>query len=303
MNEIQLSNDLNVITAEINSYKQVAGQAIFEIGRRLKHVKENDLVHGEWKLFLGSINMSKSQADRFIKVFKEYELGKLPDVGNIGLSVLYEIATLPSEEREKEHVTSKGETKNVDEMTVRELQEVKKKLKEEKERKELVEQQLKQAKQSEEIALRRLEEEQEKEPEVVERVIEDETKINKLEKQIQEIEQEKKELENKLSLNEKDAREYRQLQDDINNLRSKKDDIVRQIDNASSIGKFIARIDRSFEEDLAPIKYSRAIEELGRSEVVQESLENIVSKVENWCREIRGIMKDKNIVEVIDYEE
>src|SRR5699024_5111080 len=168
---------------------------------------------------------------------------------------------------------------------------------------ELMKKQLEQAKQSEEIALRRLEEEQEKEPEVVERVIEDETKINKLEKQIQEIEQEKKELENKLSLNEKDAREYRQLQDDINNLRSKKDDIVRQIDNASSIGKFIARIDRSFEEDLAPIKYSRAIEELGRSEVVQESLENIVSKVENWCREIRGIMKDKNIVEVIDYEE
>lgn len=34
MNELTLSTDLNVITAEISSYKQVAGQAILEIGKR-----------------------------------------------------------------------------------------------------------------------------------------------------------------------------------------------------------------------------------------------------------------------------
>ena len=71
MNEISLSSDINVISAEINSYKQIAGQSIWEIGRRLNYVKENDLAHGEFGAWLEEIEINHSTANKFMKIVKE----------------------------------------------------------------------------------------------------------------------------------------------------------------------------------------------------------------------------------------
>src|SRR5699024_11347103 len=72
MNELQLSNDLTTIETEIKSYQNIAGQSIFEIGRRLKHVKENDLVHGEFINWVeNSLNMDRTTASKFMKISKE----------------------------------------------------------------------------------------------------------------------------------------------------------------------------------------------------------------------------------------
>jgi len=170
----ELSNDINVITAEINAYKQVAGEAIFEIGRRLKHVKENDLTHGEFVSWCeNDAGIPYRQANRFMKVVDELD-GKMTTSSHLGLNVLYEIATLPPAERTKPHtIPSTGEVKTVDEMTVRELREVKRALKEAQQAKEQAEKARRQAEEranmaerSEEIIRKRLEELESREPEV-----------------------------------------------------------------------------------------------------------------------------------------
>ncbi|NHF54669.1 DUF3102 domain-containing protein [Staphylococcus aureus] len=73
--------------------------------RRLKHVKENDLAHGEFGEWLKSVNLSHSTANKMMKVSSELNSYTYT---NLGLNALDMIATLPEPERTKEHVTSKG---------------------------------------------------------------------------------------------------------------------------------------------------------------------------------------------------
>lgn len=123
MNEVTLSNNLSQIELEINHHKQIAGQSIWEIGRRLNHVKENDLVHGQFMEWLKKIEFSQTVANQFMKVAKE--LPNSVTSQNLGINALYLIATLPEEEkREQIEKIEQGESP-----TVRELQEVKRRLK------------------------------------------------------------------------------------------------------------------------------------------------------------------------------
>lgn len=127
-NELQpLSKDLTTITTEIKSYENMAGQAIFEIGRRLNWVKKHNLTHGEFGKWLKSINLTKDAADRFMKI--DNELSNDGTYRHLGISALYLIATMPPEERDKPQQLSNGETKKPEDMTVRELRDLKKQLK------------------------------------------------------------------------------------------------------------------------------------------------------------------------------
>ena len=62
----------------------------------MKHVKDNNLTHGEFGNWVEKIGIPKTEASRFIKVADE-----IPNLGtftNLGVKALYLIATLPEEE-------------------------------------------------------------------------------------------------------------------------------------------------------------------------------------------------------------
>lgn len=122
MNEITLSNNLSQIELEINHHKQIAGQSIWEIGRRLNHVKEHNLVHGEFGEWLDKIGIHYREANRMMTVAKQ--LPNVTTLSDLGSSALYLIATLPEDEKQEQiQRIEEGDTP-----TVRELQAVKKKL-------------------------------------------------------------------------------------------------------------------------------------------------------------------------------
>lgn len=187
MKELQLSNDLTTIETEIKSYQNIAGQSIFEIGRRLKHVKENDLAHGEWSKWLQSINMSRGQATKFIKVSDEFSNDS--PVNHLGIKALYSLATIPEEQREEEFETSSGEMKKPIDMTNRELEDLKRQLKQRDEQNAQLQSQVEQAQRSESIARKQLEDEQNREPEVIEREVIKEVVPDEIQQQLEQFKQ------------------------------------------------------------------------------------------------------------------
>lgn len=98
-------------------WRFIGGQAIFEIGRRLKWVKENDLAHGEYMKWLKeSVNMNPTTAQRFVKIASE--LPNQYSGTDLGWKALYEIATMPADERDQPQQLDSGKVKKPDEMAV-----------------------------------------------------------------------------------------------------------------------------------------------------------------------------------------
>ena len=310
MNELslELSSDLNVLSAEINSYKQIAGQAVFEIGKRLNHVKENDLAHGQFIPWLETIGMSYTSANQFMKVAKELNVGTCIDLGS---RALYLIATMPEGEREKEHKLPSGETKTVDEMTVRELQEVKRQLKAERERNkqqaetiaelvnvepeviekvvEVVPADYQQVKRSNESLANELERYQRKADELEKSIADIDNRNKFIEKQYQEVLNDRKE-----DLERKDKLEA--FENEMERLTRRKDKYSQQLKAIGDISKMNFDVGKLLEK-ISPFYYQIYLKDVVEDDVIHDSISKMVGSVRKWCDDMDSVLGNAKIIE------
>ncbi len=301
MNELQLSNDLTTIETEIKSYQNIAGQSIFEIGRRLKHVKENDLAHGEFGKWLEKVNLNKSQASKFITIVENHQ--EEISTSKKSMNILYEIATLPEIERTKEHTTSNGETKTPDEMTVRELRELKKEIKQKEEQSKSLYKQIN-------IANRKIEQLENAEPEVIEKYIEPEDyqqtknaldqsrhqqklieqRNEKLEKDIKEMEQRRDEVSEK-------SQKYDELNKAINDMNAKLNDGQQRLKAQKEIYDLVKGSEKVIRE-VAPLCYLAFSKDIIDNDYARKPIEKIIDDLTDMANRLKKQLKQGDVIDV-----
>lgn len=286
MNEIALSNNLSQIELEISHHKQIAGQSIWEIGRRLNHVKENDLAHGQFGEWLNKIGINYRKANRMMTVAKQ--LPNVTTLSDLGDSALYLIATLPEEEKQEQiEKIEQGDTP-----TVRELQEVRRKSK------------------LKDQAIKALEDELErvKQTKTTEKVIEKEVipddyqATQDLNKQLlgknkdlaDELDSVKRSLRLKTAsyeMLEKETSEAIALKESIEHLRADKEKLENSVSNIFTLSNLVSEFEDFFDNKMAPLRFKTLIQGIGKDAQI-EKLRDILTLTENWLDEMNKIVPE-----------
>lgn len=284
MQEIALSDNLQQIELEINHHKNIAGQSIWEIGRRLNHVKENDLAHGQFMEWVEKIGINYKEAQRMMKIVKE--LPKLDNVVQFGSSVLYLIATLPEEEKQAQL----ERVEQGDNPTVRELQEVKRKLKESEERnKQLEEQALKQEVVEKEVVIEKVPEDYEATKNLNSDLLNKNKHLNYDNENLQRVIKIK---EHELKRLEDDSHEAIALKETIESLRTDKEKLEGTYKNAMELSSLLSEFENFFDEKMAPLRFKAVIAGLG-TDFQLKKLRDILTLVDSWLTEMNKVVPDE----------
>lgn len=294
MNEIALSDNLAQIEYEIREHKAKIGQSIWEIGRRLKHVKENDLAHGQFLDWVERIGIARNEAQKYIKIVNELS-PNYETFNNLGLSALYLIATLPDDEKQ----TQLDRIENGDNPTVRELQEVKRQLK------------LSQADnerlkvQNENLAEQALSKtEKAVEKEVVREVVPDDYQFFKsnyeasernnefYKQQNSELREEMKELERII----KEQQQNKASREELSELEERKQAISSELDSLEKIVAFNESVE-SFLTTHASLQYSSDFSNLYNNRDLTLSLLDTINRLEKWIDDIKSELPKSEIIE------
>lgn len=300
MNEIALSDNLAQIELEINHHKQIAGQSIWEIGRRLNHVKEHDLAHGQFIDWLNKIGIERTEAHRMMKIATEF-----PNVDtwqHLSNRALYLIATLPDEAKQEQL----DRIENGDNPTVRELQEVKRQLKlAEAENKKLFEEKEQQAEQLLKAQARPPEPKPiVVEKEVVREVVPDDYQFFKsnyeasernnefYKQQNSELREEMKELERII----KEQQQNKASREELSELEERKQAISFELDSFKKIVALNEAVE-TFLTTHASLQYSSDFSNLYNNRDLTLALLDTINRLEKWIDDIKSELPKSEIIE------
>lgn len=281
MNEIQVL-EIKQIELEILFYKKQTVQSMFEIGGRL--IKAKELVpYGEWEQWLqDKVDFSIRRARQFMQVTREF--GERKTSSLLTFDKMLQLTTLEEKERE-----TFIEENPVEDMTTRELRQAIKERKESEEKANGLQIELEQLK-SKTLEVVTIEKVVEKVPDDYYKLSKDVISLKHLVEdkgvEIGKLLTEKGILERKAKLNDKEAKEYAEFKNQIEQLTKQKDNLSRQIKAATELSGLVVRVENLLKTELAPIKYSRAISEACNDEIVTENLVDILGRVQDWLNEM-----------------
>lgn len=286
MNELALSNNLSQIELEINHHKQIAGQSIWEIGRRLNHVKENDLAHGQFGEWLDKVGINHREANRMMKIANE--LPNSTTWTNLGNRALYLIATLPEEEKQEQiEKIEQGESP-----TVRELQEVKRRLKLKDQALEAVKGELERVKQTKTT-------EKVIEKEIIPQDYQATQDLNKqllgknkdLSDELDSVKRSLRLKEASYEMLEKETSEALALKESIEHLRADKEKLENSVSNIFTLSNLVSEFEEFFDSKMAPLRFKTLIQGIGKDAQI-EKLRDILTLTENWLDEMNKIVPE-----------
>lgn len=294
MQELVLSDNLAQIELEINHHKQIAGQSIWEIGRRLNHVKEHDLVHGEFMTWYQNLGIDKDFASKSMKIAKE--LPNFETLRNLGTTALHLIATLPESERSQQL----ERIEQGDNPTVRELQEVKRKLNlAQSENEDLRKKNEKLAEQAlNGLETKTIEKEVIKEVEVIPADYDSTKSLNQtLMSKNQELSKENKELEDELKELKAQGNISQEMEELIKQRKGKIQGLEKQISDYKDVLNLI-RVGDEFLNKMASLIYTDEKKFRNADEVIGLEIDSMVNRLSTFITDLQNLRgRNQDVIE------
>ena len=295
MQEIALSNNLAQIEYEIREHKAKIGESIWEIGRRLKHVKENDLTHGQFLNWVETVGIARNEAQKYIRIVNELS-PNYETFNNLGLSALYLIATLPDEVKQEQL----NRIEEGDNPTVRELQDLRRQLNLSKADNKILQEK------NERLADQALKglEKKTVTKEVVKEVVPDDytatkqlnnTLLEKNKNLVDELDSVKRSLKLKeasYQLLEKETSEAIALKDSLEHLRADKQKLEASVANVLELSNLATEFETFFDEKMAPLRFKALIQGAGK-EIQIDKIRQLLTLTENWLSEMNKVVPEK----------